>query len=270
MKKIFFFTVLFFAIQLAHADLLVKQQTLSDEFFRQPNPQAAEWQTLEAAPVMLFAQNITTPGIAAATLPTASVKAMHNGKWLGVLVEWSDAKQDIHVETDMASDAVAIQFPVSNPSTTSPFMGAKGTAVSIINWKAIWQQDVDVSYQQVKDLYPNTWVDTYMFGKNVAQDAGNPIAQQDRKFPVEELMAEGFGTLTTQKQQDARAKGVWKDGKWSVMFTRLLKSSDKHDPSFVAGGKSAIAFALWQGADEQVGARKQYAPWVNVEFEGGK
>lgn len=137
-------------------------------------------------------------------------------------------------------------------------MGSKGYPVAILHWKAIWQQDIDNHYQRVKDLYPNTYVETYRFGIEAAIDSKNPVSQPKRKSPVEELMAEGFGTLTTKPEQKALGSGVYSDGKWSVVFVKPLEKKRS---------QTAIAFALWEGGNQNVGARKNYAPWVPFILE---
>lgn len=240
---------------------------LDNDFFEKPDPAASQWDQPTKMTVQLFPQNITTPSVYEASVATLDVKAMHNGKWLAVLLSWDDSKKDFHVSHDHFSDACAIQFPTKGAESTSPFMGNKEAPVAIMHWKAIWQEDVDQHYQTVTDLYPNTWVDTYRFGKSVAIDAKNPVSQTERKSPVEELIAEGFGTLTTQQHQNANGNGLWKEGKWYVVFTRPLNSKDKQDPNFKAGQKTSIAFALWEGSHKNVGARKNYAPWVPLVLE---
>lgn len=261
-------------------------KNLSSAFFENPNPDDAVWNELSDAKVAMLPQNITTPGIQKVTIADVKVKALHNGKWLAVQLSWSDDKADMNVDTDLASDACAIQFPLLGADKTSPFMGAKEAPVAIMHWKAIWQNDVAGKYQDVTDLHPNTWYDFYFFatgkrpypvttsfestaGRNTlgAVYVKNPIAQLHRTVPVEELMAEGFGTLTTQKDQDSRGNGVWKDGRWVVVFTRPLSSGDSHDPKMTVGKPTAIAFALWDGAKANVGALKNYAPWVQMTLE---
>ena len=51
--------------------------------------------------------------------------------------------------------------------------------------------------------------------------------QSISQTPVEQAMAEGFGTLSTQKQQDARARGAYEDGRWTVVITRPLDTGVK-------------------------------------------
>lgn len=236
-------------------------------FFEQPDPLANQWKKTAAQKIQLLPQNITTPSVFQASVASLEVRAIHNKEWVAVLVIWADPTKDFHVSHDHFSDACAIQFPLKEAEKTSPFMGNKGAPVEVIHWKAIWQQDVEEHYQKVEDLYPNTWRDSDRFGKSIAIDAKNPVSQTGRTSPVEELIAEGFGTLTTQQHQNAHGKGVWKDGQWHVVFTRQLEGKDKQDPLLEVGKTTAIAFALWEGGHKDIGARKNYAPWAPFLLE---
>ncbi|MBI4125849.1 MAG: hypothetical protein HY609_02920 [Deltaproteobacteria bacterium] len=232
-------------------------QAVDGAFFSRPDPNAAVWQSIPETTVNLLPQNITQPSLFQTSVAQLKVKTLHNKKWLAVRLEWQDKTKDQAVSLDHASDACAIQFPVKEAEKTSPFMGNKGFPVAILHWKAIWQKDIEDHYQQVKDLYPNTYNETYRFGIQAAIDAKNPLSQPKRQTPVERLMAEGFGTLTTQAEQNASGWGIHTDGKWQVVLARPLQ--DK--------GKTSIAFALWEGGDKNAGAKKNYAPWVSLILE---
>lgn len=270
MKKIFLFFLVSCAIcslEVQAQEVAAKKVSASQEFFEKPDPQAQEWAAIPESTVALLPQNITTPILPAPTVNQIQVRAIHNGKWLAIRLEWSDATDDYQVTTDRASDAVAIQFPLKDADKTSPFMGAKDVPVEIMQWKAVWQHDIDKGYQKVTDIYPNTYNETYQFGIKAAQQAGNNISNEQRKTPVEEYVAVGFGTLTIEPNQETLAHGKWKNGKWMVVFSRPLKSPDKNNPEFNPGDRSAVAFAVWEGGKKNVGSRKNYAMWVPIVFE---
>lgn len=268
MKKIFGIFLVLLITQGAQAQgAPVAKVHLPHSFFKAPDPLAPEWNSIPEITVPLFPQNITTPSLFQTSVAELKVKAIHNGKYFAVRLEWKDKAPDSSVSADRASDACAIQFPLKEISATSPFMGNKGAPVSILHWKAIWQQDINKGYQRVVDLYPNTWVDTDRFGIQAAIDLKNPLSQPGRKIPVEELFAEGFGTLTTQPVQNAGGNGFWKEGKWAVVLVRPLKTRDKNDPVLKAGAPTAVAFAIWEGGIKNVGARKNYAPWMTLNLE---
>lgn len=230
---------------------------LDGTFFAKPDPQAKVWESVAATTVTLLPQNITQPSLFQTSVAQLKVKALHNKKWLAVRLEWNDKTRDDFVSLDHASDACAVQFPVKEAEKTSPFMGSKDFPVAILHWKAIWQKDIEDHYQQVKDLYPNTYNETYRFGIEAGVEAKNPLSQPKRKTPVEELTAAGFGTLTTKPEQNALGWGSYRKGKWRVVFVQPLK--DK--------APEAMAFAVWEGGNKNVGARKNYAPWNNLLLE---
>jgi cytochrome b558/566 subunit A len=99
-------------------------------------------------------------------------------------------------------------------------------------------------------------------------DCGNPLSDPNRVTPVEDLSALGFGTLTHQKSQDVLGRGVWQNGRWNAVFSRPLASADPDDTQLAAGKASSVAFAVWNGSDQEVGARKQLSSWVTLQVEG--
>lgn len=267
MKRAFLILLVLFSLEARAQEIAARYVGEEDRFFTHPDPSSPVWGGIPETSLLLFPQNITTPSLLAPTVEGLKVKAVHNGKWLALRLEWKDPAPDQTLETDRMSDACAVQFPVKELSKTSPFMGSKDFPVEIIHWKGIWQADVEKGFQQVTDLYPNTWVDTHRFGNNVARDVGNPLADFARKVPVEELMAEGFGTLTHQSRSDSSGWGKWENGRWAVVLTHQLRTKDKGDPQFKLGDKTSVAFAVWEGGKGNVGARKNYAPWTGFSLE---
>jgi hypothetical protein len=252
-------------------DLNVAYQELDSTFFEKPDPDAKEWSSIPSRAVDLFPQNITAPSLAEGSVAQIQVKGVINKTYIAFWLSWSDASASVAVSSDQFSDACAIQFPLAKGDETSPFMGNTGAPVAIMHWKAIWQNDIDSHYQVMKDLYPNSWTDTTRFGREIAIEVKNPVAQPSRTSPVEELVAAGFGTLTTQMLQESYGRGIWKDGKWKVVIARKLSTSDAQDPQFQVGKQSLIAFAVWEGSKQNIGGRKNYAPWTPIKLlEGTK
>jgi hypothetical protein len=153
--------------------------------------------------------------------------------------------------------------------------------VQIIYWKGLWQKDIDEGFQGVRDVHPNAYSNQYWFAEGkppytvpeafkdpkshqwfIAKQAGNPGAIFTRSQPAQELVAKGWGTITPQPESATTAKGVWKDGKWYVVFSRPLTTDDPNDYQFKAAAKGQIAFAVWQGKDGNRGARKHWSNWT--------
>ncbi|MFQ5941026.1 MAG: ethylbenzene dehydrogenase-related protein, partial [Nitrososphaerales archaeon] len=186
-------------------------------------------------------------------------------------------------------------------------MGGPETPVNILHWKADWQTDIDLGhYQDREDAYPNMAYDLYI-GKNEEQgevlnydpetqdfeeqgtgDPRIPVTELnidyqpgmkagaftgdywlDKVSPVEELVAEGFGTLTTQRTQNTLGKGVYENEIWSVVILRPMLTKDMTDKQFRPGEKTDIAFAIWDGGNREVNGRKSVALWHDFVVEAG-
>ena len=261
---------------------------VDDVVFSKPDVAAGPWNDLIPKQVSLLPQNVTTPSKFQTSVESIDVRVVHNGSWIGVAVSWLDDAPDHMTATGVFSDAVAVGFPQGDPFSTSPLMGHPGI-VEINYWKALWQHDIDHGYQEVTDLYPYTVADEYVGYRsehlpdsNPASSApiaevmstpeglqglpaiaiGNPVSQLHRQTPVELLVAEGFGTLSTQKQQDARADAAFDDGRWTVVITRPLNTGDSADSPLAVDSLTTINFAVWQGGEGDVSGRKNYATFT--------
>ena len=247
------------------------------------------WEKTRFVSVKLYPQNIVSPKVRRASVKSIRVKVLYNTEKIAFLLEWDDKTRDALLDVDKYTDQVAIQLPLNPSSPPSFMMGQKGGRVHIIHWKAIWQDDIEKGYRDVDVLYPNYWVDLYWMGQPQFFGEGeihthpphlrefispeaeifipgfaakNPMAVLHRKYPVEEVMAEGFGTLTTQPRQNASGWGVWENGKWRVIIARPLVSDDPLDAPITK--KTYVAFAVWDGSKGNVGARKNYSPWIEL------
>ncbi len=249
------------------------------------------WKRAPVTRIDVTPQNIIPPVLRTPTIQYINVRSVHNDDWIAFLLEWEDKTREAVVDVDKFTDQVAIQFPLSPKSLPSFMMGHKMGRGHIIHWKAIWQDDIEKGYRDVQTLYPNYWVDLYFFAEKPIYAEGefpteprvehfktpealnfipgayarNPISMFVREQPVEEAMAEGFGTFTTQPKQNARGWGRWEKGVWRVIIARPIVSDDPNDAPIPE--KTYIAFAVWNGSDKNVGARKHYVPWVELAVE---
>jgi cytochrome b558/566 subunit A len=101
-----------------------------------------------------------------------------------------------------------------------------------------------------------------------AQAAGNPMAAAQFQSPVEDLIAGGFGSLTPQSAegQNVQGSGGWVDGRWRVIFTRDLVSDEAEDISFAADKVYSIAFAAWDGANDERNGEKSTSQWLSLQL----
>lgn len=104
--------------------------------------------------------------------------------------------------------------------------------------------------------------------------AGTPVALWFWRADglVETLAAEGFGTLTAQPADGVKARGVWKDGTWRVVFARSLAAPGEHHFSAAPGklGLVPVAFAVWSGEAAERDGLKRLSAWQMLRFEKGK
>ena len=161
-----------------------------------------------------------------------------------------------------------MQFSMSGDA---PFLGMGDTnnSVNIWQWKAGWQQEADGHRQDMSEQYPAMHVDTYFATSyRTAAEAGNLLSIPHRS-PVEDANARGFGALKSQPPagQNVQGKGIWRDGSWSVIFVRPLKSKDPDDVKLTVGKPVPIAFAVWDGQNRDRNGRKVVSNWHKLVLE---
>lgn len=247
------------------------------------DPRSQVWDRTSETSVTLLPQSVAYPMLGKATVGGLKVRALADKNFLALRMEWSDSTYDNRLEVDKFTDAVAVEIPLSDPSKTNPMMGSKEYPVYICHWKAVWQQDVDKGRADVQDYHPGYTADTYPFVSGsfpyaieesfqtdnarryfAGTAAGNPVSKIHRRWPVEELHAEGFGSLADHSLQDARGKGIYAGGRWTVIVALPREVADKANPALPQGGTVMAAFAVWDGGNQNVGGRKHWAPFTKI------
>jgi len=247
------------------------------------DPLSPTWDTASEATVVLLPQSITYPILGKGSVSELKARALSDDKFVALRLSWADKTHDETLEVDKFTDAVAIELPLGDPQKTNPMMGSTENPVYILHWKAVWQRDVDKGRADVQDLHPGYYSDPYPFvagrfpyevQESFQTDnarryfpglaAGNPVSKLHRRWPVEELHAEGFGSLADHSWQDARGKGVWKDGRWSVVLAIPREVPDRANPHLLSGQNTLVAFAVWDGGSQNVGGRKHWAPFLKL------
>lgn len=256
------------------------QGTLRAVRFAQPGPlldaTAPLWRTAKEITVALLPQVVIAPTNPNAAVKALRVRAAHNGQWLALRLEWRDDTRNERIVTDEFGDQAAVQFPLGPKAEAlpSPMMGNKGGRVNILQWRAPFQRDMEKGEPQVRTLYPNALVDLYPDEVLRATDArpysgalgvDNPVSRP-KASPVLDQMAEGWGSMTVKAEQHADGRGVWEKGAWKVVITLPLASGDVNSPQLVPGGKTIVAFAVWEGGNREVGSRKAWSSWVPLEL----
>lgn len=248
---------------------------------------AASWNEATTVSIPLSAQIVARPLFPQARIKEVNVRAIYNEQQIAFLVEWADETvDDAAVRVQDFSDAVAIQFPLVEGQ---PFfcMGQQGGNVNIWHWKADWQKGL-VERQDMHTAYPNMYVDGYTFAAPEkgamatvadysdinyvpALAAGNLFASATYSSPVEDLIAGSFGSLTSQpaEMQNVQGHGEYADGKWRVIFVRDLTPDELNDARFALGNVYSLAFAAWDGSNEERNGQKSTSQWVSLQLGEG-
>ena len=182
-------------------------------------------------------------------------------------------------------DACAVQVPAKlEANVPDPQMGMQGKGVEITYWRADWQAVVDGRPDSLKEMYPNASINGYPFEANSLEKGS--AAQQEmatryaparalgnrrvgtRAVPVEDLLAEGPGTLAPASPSGgvagSKGKGVKSEYGWSVVITRKLPTG------LAPGARTQVAFAIWEGGHQETGARKMRTGWIPLLMKGAQ
>jgi hypothetical protein len=210
--------------------------------------------------------------------PNVRVQAVSDGKKLAFRMEWDDPDQNDAVIAGNFTDACAVQLPAKVESDLpAPQMGEEGRAVEILYWSASWQASVNGRPDNIQAIYPRATVDHYPFqapslkeGSTEQQEMakryapahalGNHMAGP-RTQPVQDLIAEGPGTLRPAAQTTSAGKGVRSETGWSVVLVRSIPDTMR------TGSNGQIALAVWQGSKQEVGSRKMRTAWIPFALE---
>ncbi len=241
------------------------------------DPLDGAWDAHEPVVIPLMPQHVANPRLQHEDGFTERmwIRSLHDGNEVAFQLGWEcDAAHDIEAISRF-TDSVAVQFPVDPEMPTSAMMGQPGRPVHILQWRASWQREVEEGARQVRDAFPNVWSDLRpedVFDEDAvtvyypARHVGNIAAGQDRTSAVEEIISEGFGSITTHEQQRAEGSASFQDGQWTVVMTVPIQGSATQ-ATFRPGERSLVAVALWDGGKGDRGARKQWGGWMRLELE---
>lgn len=231
------------------------------------DPENVIWKDVPVSEVQLIPLN-------ARKNPVNRIKfqSLINDEGIAFRVEWDDptANRTSSRHQDF-KDAVAIEFALGDVllhthGHNEPFfgMGNREKPVNIWQWRADWQTEIETK-EKLEYATKGMDMDVMIFGGEV-----NPVESLNpfRDVPVEEMNAEGFGTLTPQSKtkQNVLGKGIWKDGKWQVVFYRTLESLNKWDVKFDSKQPVLVAFAVWNGEEQDRNGRKVISMWQRLNM----
>jgi hypothetical protein len=253
------------------------------------DPASPLWEQARAVEVALVGQAVAIPTKMTPAVPSITVRALHDGKIVAFRLQWKDTRRDaLTVKTTQFRDSCAVFLGPHPASGDLWFMGAADRPVTLLHWRADWQLDIEAGFQDLEAAFPNAAFDFYpplvgakhplklpdayppgARGWLPGWRAGNPLSQPLKSTPVEKLGARGPGTVTSFANQDALGKGIWRNGAWTVVLAKSLRSTDEKEILLRPGGRYALAFAVWSGGEGDVGARKSVTRLGRLHLEGG-
>lgn len=242
-------------------------------------PTDAAWNDAPEHVAKLLLQDLVEPRLMTASTAEVRVRAIAAPNEIAFRLEWIDPSLDDLPGAGRFMDGCAVQVPaVADPNAPDPQMGQAGKGVQITFWRADWQATVDGRGTAIQDLYPNATVDHYPFeapsleaGSDAQKQMASRYAPADavgnrrggaRTSPVEELLAEGPGSLVPAGTTSARGRGVrTKDG-WSVVLVR------PRPDGLSTASRTQVALAVWEGSAKEAGGRKMRTGWVGLAMRG--
>jgi hypothetical protein len=239
------------------------------------DPADSLWDGAPEHVAKLMLQDLVEPRLMQPSTPEVRVRALTDGTRIAFRLGWADAEADDRPGAGRFSDGCAVQLPQKADVTLpDPQMGQPGHGVQITYWRADWQAAVNGRPDDITELFPNASVDHYPFaapplerGSSVQAEMARRYAPADavgnrragpRETAVEDLIAEGPGTLTRAPASTSRGRGVRTPDGWAVVIVRALPDG------LTPLARTQIAFAVWQGAAQEAGARKMRSGWVGL------
>lgn len=233
------------------------------------------WQEVPEHVAKLLLQDLVEPRLMTPSTAEVRVRAIATSEQVAFRLEWADAEANDLPGAGRFSDGCAVQLPQKAEVTApDPQMGQVGNGVQITFWRADWQASVNGRGDSINDLYPNASIDHYPFsspslekGSEVQTQMARRYAPADavgnrrggkRQSAVEDLVAEGPGTINSASATTSRGRGVRTQNGWAVVITRLLPQG------LSPTSRTQVAFAVWQGSAQEAGARKMRTGWVGL------
>jgi len=222
-------------------------------------PDAAIWRGIPAVELPLTAQQATLP-MGGGSIPMLEVRALHSDRTIYLQLAWADATEDARSDAVEAfADAVAVQLPaVAGASVPAICMGQVAQGVNIWQWRADSLRAsaaggyVDVPADHGELDYP-------------ARVAGNPMADPDATA-VQNLVANGFGTLAPASRGDLVATAEYGAAGWAVVFERGLEAPGPDQPALAPQAATDVVFAVWNGSEGDRDGQKSVSAFATLRL----
>jgi hypothetical protein len=239
------------------------------------------WNTTPAHHERLLPQDMVDPRLMTPSTPEVAVQAITNGTEVVFRLAWADTTQSDVPDTGRFSDACAVQLPsTAAADIPAPQMGESGRPVEITYWSAAMQASVNGRPDNINAIHPNAPPFHYPFEAAPLKSGSPEQAEAARRYapakavgnvvsgpydrPVQDLIAEGPGSLRPAQKTTSQGKGVRTKTGWEVVIRRAWPAG------LQSARQSQVAFAVWEGAHQEAGARKMRTAWVPLSVEAQK
>lgn len=242
------------------------------------DPADPRWDGAPELLTKLLLQDQAPPKLEQPSVDALRVRALVDEKWISFRLEWSDDSPSELVASGQFGDMAAIQLPIlAGADVPDGAMGQVGRPVRISLWRASRQHHLRTGVDPIAALYPNMVNDHYpaeAAGSHAqamallyapARANHNSVAVGRADSPTEDLLAEGFGSLSPAPEQSSLGGGAHDGQRWRVVIARPLDA--KEGEALRLGVRTYAAFAVWQGAAGNVGSRKMRSVWVPLAID---
>ena len=193
-------------------------------------PTANGWNDVPASDVPLASAPSSVPNADDTTVETVHVQAARSSDRLFLRLQWHDATRDVNASSPRQfGDAVAVQFPVNTSARPPIAMGGQRNRVNVWYW---------------------------------TQSAG-----------TQELLAGGPGSTTPFQNPTVDAKATYRgsgaNATWTVVYTREIGSNVENRTTLQPEGDLDVAFAVWNGSNDERAGQKAVSEWHYLPFSGG-
>jgi len=231
------------AVQLSQGETVIKALRVDGEL--PTDPTDPEWDKASPMTFAMAPNIIKEPRLFFSLNDRATIRILFNDKNLAIRVDVDDRtysvpgdkleKQYRLAGVEPTRDAIAVQLPRLIPDTSEKPGFRHGDKKRAVN---MW-------YWQAPSVEPKDEARTIML------DANGPNAAP---APRKET-----GVLA--------AKGVWKDGRWRIVFNRSLVTDNALDLQFKEERYIPISFANWDGLAGEKGGRHSFTSWYWLKLE---
>ena len=239
------------------------------------------WEQIPVHHAKLLLQDMVEPRLMQASTAIVDVQSITDGQKIIFRLNWNDPTLDDVPGPGRFGDAVAVQLPAApTPDVPAPQMGENGKPVEITYWSAIFQAMVNGRKDDIQAIYPYANVGHYPFdaaplksGSATQQEMAKRYAPArslenamsgPRTVPVQDLIAEGPGTLRAAEKILSNGSGKHSQAGWTVVIVRPFPSGVQ------LGGRTQVAFAVWEGSHQEVGAKKMRTAWIPLSLGSSK